>query len=446
MLRLYLWLQPLALSTYSLLMVHPTLTHRIKTLDVLRGVAILGILLANIAAFSSPFASQIFSPNMGIERPDWVQNLGAVFVTGKFRSMLAVLFGIGIWLQFQKREPQWLAEQPRDFKRWPGGYLKRCLWLAAFGLVHGYLIWYGDILFLYSGLAMLTATMVRLKSNVLWWIAGSLGVVALGISALTAVMAIFGASDSPGAMPIRFFNPQEELRVYQSGTWPEQLLFRSVYTTIMVLMAAFMGAVILPLFILGVQLGRMGALKAPSSVPKVRNTMLLVGFGVGLPLNLIPLLSPDHFGTLRQSTELFAGPILALGYLMLVAIVVEKKLFEPITAVFERVGRVALSVYLMQSIVCTFIFYSWGLGLFGRLDPIGQLGVVGMVWMLNIAFAYGWLAVFRMGPFEWLWRSLTESKVLPIRKTVLSDAVASDVPPPVVAPQAVGDREAVDHT
>ena len=125
--------------------ISPTLKNRIESLDVLRGAAILGILLANIFAFAWPQLGEMMGAGIPIPgMNDWVEGLRVALVTGKFRGLFCLLFGAGMYLQFTKLEAR---------GGWPGTYIKRNLILMGIGLIHALLIWYGDILFMYSMIA-----------------------------------------------------------------------------------------------------------------------------------------------------------------------------------------------------------------------------------------------------------------------------------------------------
>lgn len=388
---------------------------RIYVLDVLRGVANLGILIANITSFATPGFSTQFSSNVP-ERThaEWLFDaFSLVFVNGKFRSILAILFGVGLWMQYERRSGE---------GTWPWSYLKRTALLLALGLLHGYLIWYGDILALYALIAAMTMIFVKSKDQTLWWM-----IVVLAANAfVTAVVLLFlmlrfygtsGAQEWDLGQAWSIFTSAGETAVYQSGSWVQQLGVRAIFYSITLVLNLVIGPLILPLFLFGLLLARHGVLQAPSEHSAYRKWCLLLGFGVGLPLSLfgfIPM-SARAAESVQMAFETFVGPLLALGYLMLVAVVVEKGWLRGITSVLAKVGRVALSAYLLQSLLCTFVFYSWGLGLFGKLSPAGLVFVIAGAWIADILFAFVWLRFFRMGPVEWLWRSVSEGKRLGLK-------------------------------
>lgn len=399
--------------------VAPTVRGRLPSLDLLRGIAILGILPANIAAFAEP-SGPLFNTALPLveltDSENWVDAVKLFLVTGKFRSMLAVLFGIGIWMQFEKR--RWVPNA------WPWGYLKRTGYLALFGLAHGIFLWYGDILWIYSGTAAATCFLATASERTLRWIIG----IGAGLSALVGLLAFLGAvwmwSEGMRTLPAEFAGatatPFQELAAFANGSYWDQLklrapLFLGSGAPAIVLMMPFL----LPLFCLGVLWGRSGLLFAPSKHPRARNLVLAVGLGGGLALNALGLalrqLPFNYFATLPW--ELFFGPLLSLGYLMVGAMWSESGFLQGLKRAIGNVGRVAFSAYLLQSFVCTLVFYSWGAGLYGSVDRVQQMQIVLGVWMVDLGFAALWLRFFDLGPLEWLWRSLTEGRRLPIRKS-----------------------------
>lgn len=387
----------------------PTLAHRIHALDLLRGIAILGILLANIKIFAFPVASELVSYQPATA-DSWIDAILAVFVTGKFRAMLAILFGVGIYLQYRKRS--------QILGNWPGGYMKRAAILAGIGLLHGLLIWWGDILFLYSILAFVTCLFASLSPKWLTCIAIALGLLTVCAGVLFAALTphLAQAGESPGDL-FSMFTASNETAIHAHGSWLEQLHFRALLFAFSALSVAMLAPMILPLFVLGLLIARQDVLQAPSNHPQWRARCLWIGFGIGLPLNLLalPAFASGRLFEFTIAQEFAFAPWLAIGYLMLGAMWAESGRFRKVANAIARVGRVALTTYLMQSVLCTFAFYSWGLGLFGKLTMSQSLGVVAGVWTVNVVFAWLWLRRFDIGPAEWLWRSLTEGRRQPWR-------------------------------
>lgn len=389
-------------------MVNATTEGRNRTLDVVRGFAVLGILLANIAflagpALSTDLAGELEGIPMGLQ-----DSLTTLFVSGKFRSTLAILFGLGIYLQFQKMV---------DTDAWPVAYLKRNAVLALIGLVHGILIWWGDILFLYSLVAFFICLTPKWSNETIKWLIGIGLALALLIGA-GATLAYYFTSGQPSTMGDFGFGIQDEQRIFQTGSFAEITAARAVIVGLGALLGIVMYPMLGPLFLIGGMLARSGALAAPSQHAVTRNWMLGIGFGFGLPLHGVAILlgSMGYQAAAGIFVETIAGPVMALGYAMGVAVLAERYSRNPILNGLQAVGKVSLTVYLLQSVICTTIFYSFGFRLFGTLPPEMHLVVVAGVWTACVAFALAWTRFFVMGPVEWFQRSLTAWKRYPMRR------------------------------
>jgi uncharacterized protein len=406
-------------------MIHPTVFGRLNTLDVVRGMAILGILLANIVAFSRPALAEMIGvmedPQDLVDR--WAEALRLAFVSAKFRSSLAVLFGVGMYLQFQRRSA--------IDGNWPGGYLKRTAFLFLFGLLHFLLLWWGDILMVYAIVASIACLLVGVGDSALKWIAAGAAAVSVAFAGLFALLAAlipgdFGMGDA--------WSAEREYAVFAEGSYLEQLLYRLEFLPLALSSIFGIAPALFALFAIGILFGRSGVLAAPSQHPAIRNRVLAISLGIGLPLNMLALLAVPWGGyfTFMTVWELAVGPLLAPAYVMLTAMAAEARLFPRLSSIVSKVGRMALSCYILQTVLCVAIFYSWGLGLYGRLDAIQMLGVVVVVWLANGAFAHLWLSRFSIGPLEWALRSLTEGRRLPWR---YERPVQNSTPPSPPAPR-----------
>ena len=376
---------------------------RVVALDVLRGIAILGILIPNIAAFSSPGATSLILPGSETSGADaWVEVLRSVFFSGKFRGMLSILFGVGLAMQFKK-----LSERSGE---WPDRYLRRTVLLLVIGLLHLLFLWFGDILFVYSIAALFAIAYVKISDRaVLTTAAVVLGASIMLGALLGALSMIDVAGGSEISGPLAGLNKEAERAVYSAGTVLDQLKHRFSHALMVITLLPLAVPGIFGGFLVGLLLGRRGVLAAPSQHPKVRNLSLLVGFGVGVPMSLLPLV-----GYLVGTRYNFSGPlemgggvILGLGYVMLGAVLVERLREGQLVKTIANVGRLALSCYLLQSVLLTCVFYSWGGGLYGKFDPVEQLPFVLATCVVVLVFAALWSRFFLYGPVEWLWRSLT---------------------------------------
>ncbi|MCG9895949.1 MAG: DUF418 domain-containing protein [Fimbriimonadaceae bacterium] len=403
-----------------------SLTTRSSAMDVLRGLAVLGILIANLTAFSSPALKVFESSGLASSAAEaWAFVWREVFLSGKARGMLAMLFGAGVWIVYEKAVEKGLA--------WPKAYMPRMAWLAVIGLIHALFIWFGDILFVYALTGVVAAALVKLSTKALLWTAGVLlglgALVGLGIGALTVFSDGPSTSEQIAMIPVlgTFLSVEGETAIYSSPNWLMHTLHRGVFFLFNAFNLIFVIPGILAPFLVGIVLARTGVLRDPASRPDVLKKMMLVGFGIGLPLNLLPLFAGlrDLSGLFTYFIEMGAASVMSIGYLAVAAWLAVR--LPRIMSPFERVGRISLTVYLMQSVLATFAFYGYGLGFYGRLDYFGQLGVAGVIWAIVILFAWFWTKRFDIGPVEWAWRSVLAKQKLPWKRQPSRDAAASIV-------------------
>lgn len=411
----------------------PTLQNRIQSLDVLRGFAILMILVANIWAFGHVQLGT--GPNMLVKDAltGWADAFQTAFVSGKFRGMLSFLFGVGLALQFNKGQRT---------GAWPGSYVKRTLLLLLLGCIHGLLIWYGDILTAYALTALVAMWFVKADDKTLILIASIMLAISLVFGLGLGFLGSFGpkGGDMGAADPamtgiMAAFTEQGQVAAYQTGTYLDQVINRVGMFGAGLCLFFFFGPALLTSFLVGMIVGRRGILAAPSRHPEATKILSAVGF-VGLFFNLLalPMHASETTFDFSMLVESGLNIPLSIGYAIWLAIAVEKGLFKPITAVLARVGTVALSVYLLTSVVSTAIFYSWGGALFAKLNYWQMLGVVPVVWVIVVAFALMWTKKFAMGPVEWLWRSASSGTKAPLTKAAALDATKGGIVPPPIAP------------
>lgn len=395
-------------------LIEPSVRQRFESLDVVRGIAIFGILLANIAAFAgSELGPMLGKPYELVGTDRAVDLFGIVLVSGKFRTMLAILFGAGICLQFVKR---WEAGGS-----WPGTYLRRVLFLGLLGAIHSVLLWYGDILWPYAWLALFTVLLARIgegKQRVIIWIGCTIAII-LGLLSFAG-----GFFEGGQSTKIPFIG--DEAQIFSEGSYLEQVGFRFTIWLMMSLFYLAWAPGALALFLVGFLLARHGVLTHPQDHPKTLKKMAAIGIGLGLPLNLLVLVfwQKGNISSASGYVELVAGPVLSIGYLALILHWVVSGKAHGIARQVAKVGKMALSNYLLQTLVCTTIFYSWGFGLFDQLTELQALAVVPLVWTINVLFTNFWLARFQLGPVEWAWRSLSEKRRFPIRRSTEPESAA----------------------
>ena len=382
--------------------------ERIRALDVLRGVAVAGILFANVLVF---FGSFVMPADRAAALPTAARDavalfLDKVFVDGKFYSIFSLLFGIGFGLQLARGGD---AALPR---------LKRRLRiLLAIGAIHAVLIWAGDILMLYALLGFTMPWFAR-KSNreLLRWTVILLAVpTALYLVVLGAWTTLASGASSPqsdAGMPatiLAFFEAMGRGGV--KDAFIGNLIFLAARWGDLIATMRF--PKVLGMFVLGLWAVRAGLAQAPANHRTVLVRWALLGWGVGLPMNVIaalavhrwPYLPPSVGGLLGVVTQAVGIPMLALGYAAAVGLLVVDG--RRLVTVFAPLGRMALTNYLMHSIICVVLSYGLGLGLWWRIGASTAMAIAAAIIVVQIPLSAWWLSRFTFGPAEWIWRRLT---------------------------------------
>ncbi len=395
-------------------------SQRILSLDVLRGVALLGILVMNIQCFAMIMAAYMNPTAYGdLDGVNWwVWYLGHLLADMKFITIFSMLFGAGVVVMTSRREAAGQGSA--------GVHYRRMGWLLLFGLLHAHLLWYGDILYSYA-LCGLVLWLFRAAPP---WLLIGLGVAAVSVAWLLEVF--LGISLANGWIPVEevaadWAPPREvveaEIAAYR-GSWLDQMghrvkaaLFFETFIFLIGIAWRVGGTMLI-----GMALGKLGVFSAARS-RRFYWGLVAIAALVGIPAVMYGVHRNVEAGwSLKYS--FFFGPqfnywgsiLVALGWVGLVMLVCKSDSLRPFTRPFAAVGRMALSNYLMQTVLCTFIFYGHGLGQFGMFERWQQLLVVIMIWILQLVVSPIWLRHFWFGPAEWLWRSLTYMELQPMRR------------------------------
>jgi uncharacterized protein len=386
--------------------------ERIQALDVVRGVAVGGILLANILVF---FGLTFLPPDRVAAFPTAAADrvalfLEHVFVDGKFYSVFSLLFGIGFGLQLARGGD---AALPR-FKR-------RLRILLAIGAIHAFFIWAGDILMLYALLGFTMPWFARKsKSQLLRWTVILLAIpTALYVVAVVIWMAVGSgpAQAGPGSGGM----PPNILAIFaRFGTGGIKEAFTSNLFFLVGRWADLFITVrfpkVLGMFVLGLWTVRTGLALSPATHRATLVRWSVLGWSIGLPANVIatwaaenwPYIPPTIGGLLSVVMQAVGVPMLALGYAATVALlVVDRRRY---ITVFAPVGRMALTNYLMHSIISVTLSYGFGFGLWWQIGASRALAIAAAIIVIQIPLSALWLSRFRFGPVEWIWRRLTYSR------------------------------------
>lgn len=380
---------------------------RYHQLDFIRGLAILGILLLNINAFGLPDAAYINpgwngTPSLRDSCTwailDWLAQL-------KFLTLFALLFGAGLQLQLS-RGSGWLQA--------------RLSWLLLFGFAHGVLLWTGDILLDYALVGLVVWRIIRdvpssrtlLNTGILLYLVG------------VGVLLVFGSISQhepgtswlPGAANIQY-----ETQWKLSGGWLAVENRLDHLSSGLMALASQYGWQLAGTMMIGAALMRNGWLQGQFSVQHYRRAALWLtaaGWLIELPAVALQWHLQWEFrwtAFYLQAPRDLASPLQSLGYAALCYGFWPQISRWQLSQAIGKVGRMALSNYLLQTLICTTLFYRFGL--FMQFDRLELLAIVPVIWLINILFSLLWLRFFAQGPVEWLWRQLTQ---LSARKRQLS--------------------------
>ena len=422
--------------------------ERIKSLDVMRGIVLLGILLMNINgfglvnAYSNPTVS---GGAAGLNLYTWMAT-NLVF-EGTMRGLFSLLFGVGMFILLQRSKEREAGIAGPDI------YFRRLLWLLFFGLVHGYLLlWTGEILYDYALMGFFVYSFRNLAPKKLLLIAGFLICVGTlwnyidhrGNIKMIEQVALAETSKASG---LALTEEQQEATL----TWQEiqkkksaayvvnyNEKMRSEYFTV-VKHLAHKNMIsdttwfykydlwdILSMMLLGIALFKWDILSAKKSY-KFYGIMIAAGYIVGLSINYyeLQIILRGNFAIEAFSksdiTYYFGRLAMSIGHIGTIMILVKAPVLQWLKLRLAAVGQMALTNYIMHSIICMFVFTGVGFGLFGKLQRYELLYVVFAIWIFQLIASPIWLKYFEFGPLEWLWRRLSYLQK-PVFKKNLSPA------------------------
>lgn len=371
---------------------------RSVTLDFIRGLAILGILLLNITAFGLPKAAYLNPAWYGdITLHDaWTWALLDLFAQVKFLSLFAILFGAGLQMLL-----------PRG-KRW---IQSRLTLLVLLGFIHALFFWEGDILLAYGLVGLIGWRMIRDAQSVKAMFHTGVVLYLIGIVVLLLLGAISGTTPNNSWLPDAA-NVQYEAWWRTSGTLMEGLSNRSdLLSNALLALGVQYGWQLAGLMLIGAALMRSGWMRGQFPLRHYRRVgaVLVV---TGMAVNIPAIVAQWQLGWsyrwcafFLQAPRELSAPVQAIGYASLAWGFWPQICANKLVSAIACVGRMALTNYLLQTLICTTLFNHFGL--FMRFDRLQLLAIVPAVWAVNILFSVLWLRHFRQGPVEWLWRQLT---------------------------------------
>lgn len=391
-------------------------SERILFLDVLRGFALFGILLVNMDYFIHPFQiilMPIPESVTGINRAiAWFIKFAA---EGKFYTIFSILFAYGFTIMMQRAEMHQVKFIPI--------ILRRYIFLLIIGLIHAFLFWVGDILALYSLLGFILILFRKAKPRTLLiWIIILL-VLPLLFTLLGAIGIEMGMSIPEFRQEIEksFLAQEKEYKeqiqraysIYPSGGFFEITTQRFYDMGFMAFSLIFVGLNIFAMFLVGLYLGQKKFFENLNDNTRILKKMLLIGLLIGMIGSFVYATMILDLSRFIPSLKLFTAsffqmigtPAMSLFYISLMGLIYVKN--KNILKFFAAPGRLALTNYLMQTVICTMIFYGYGLGLFGKVNKLEGLILTFTIYIVQIIVSNLWFKKFEFGPVEWLWRKFT---------------------------------------
>ena len=394
--------------------------ERISEIDILRGFALFGILMVNMSFFKMPVILDRFPSS----HPAGMEYLAAWFIqlffTGKFYAIFSFLFGLGFYIFMERTLAKGLELVPL--------YRRRLLALLLFGFVHLFILWTGDILFTYAitGFILLIFRSKTIEAIRKWII--SLFFISFVLNGALMLFKTMGKAVAPKEYEaIMSELVASAVKVYTGGSFSEIVAFRLVNEVPYVIISLIVWIpAVLAFFLCGLYVGKKGIFRDLSGhaayLARIRNIGFPLG-GIFLLLTIFVetgiwpvshLIRQSLFASFNYLASLFIFPAYIATLLLFLQGERGKKILAPIAAT----GRMALTNYLAQTVICIFIFYGFGLGLYGQVAVTTGIILTIAIYLVQVVWSSLWMEKFNYGPMEWLWRVMTYKSIQPflIRK------------------------------
>ncbi|WP_235872190.1 DUF418 domain-containing protein [Siminovitchia acidinfaciens] len=374
---------------------------RIQTLDVLRGFSLLGILIVNMIGFHSPYG--YYNPYDWWEYGDltwytWID----ILVQGSFYPIFSLMFGYGMVIM-QRRS----AIRGTSF--WTIS-VRRLSVLLIFGIIHAFLIWYGDILITYALMGMVLLLFLRLSGPWLMGLGWGLYLLPqLLFSGMLIVVSIFDSTSLADYIDIAGLQ-QAEI-TYASGSFMEITSQRIADWKTNNLSGGFIIYLflILPMMMIGAGAGKMQWLEKADIQWKKWLVILLIALPVGIAAKMLPFMTGLSI-SYQYIQDTIGGPVLGIAYIAGIVLIMKSAKVAKLLHPLSSAGRMSITIYVTQSLIGTLIFYHYGLGLYGKISLATGTWLAIAIYIIQVIFAEIWLGKFKHGPVEKFWRFLTYGK------------------------------------
>ncbi|MFJ7639088.1 DUF418 domain-containing protein [Peribacillus sp. NPDC097225] len=377
-------------------------SKRIASIDLLRGLAILGIFLVNMPSFHTPI---LYSSGVEYWDEGWdrILYIGSdIIAQASFYPLFACLFGFGSVILATRSEDKGIS--------FPLLFTKRLCFLLGVGCIHAFFIWHGDILVNYAMFGFAFLLFYKWKGKYLIWLGSFLYIVPFGVFGLFFLIMSFVDS---GLMDIQ--NEVELIKqsqeIYSAGSFMEVTGQRMAdwYMVNGPTNVIFLFLSIFPFFLIGAGVAKQGWLQNPARYKRPIRKIVIISLLTGVAIKVLPYVTDYDYGT-TFIQDYFGGPLLTMFYISAITLLVEKAWAYKLLYPLALVGRMSMSNYLFQSIVCTFIFYSYGCGLYGKVTYTEGFLLMIVVFSIQVLLSFLWMKRFRFGPVEFVWRYVSYGK------------------------------------
>lgn len=373
------------------------LQERIATLDILRGISLLGILLVNMYAFYLPMpyidlASWFTTPSDMV----WQQNLD-IYVQSSFYPLFAMLFGYGLAMQWQKA-------QSRE-QNFYGTGLRRLVVLFMFGFVHAVLIWWGDILMTYAFCGVFLLLLLRLHP--IWLL--SIGIIINGFMHVFMLFIVgYINFNSQIDTYLNITAVEKAITAYGAGNWLDAFMQRLSDLSEQAGVGMWIASLftILPYMLIGAAASKWRLVERAKELKWLWVALAVVGLVMGIFMKSIPVLNTRTY-LLEYIKVYMGGPILSVGYIGLIVLLCMIPLVPKMLSPFAKIGRMSLTMYILQSIIGTCLFYQFGFGWYGKVSVATGVLIAISIIVVQMVLAEVWLSKWKQGPLEAIWRKLT---------------------------------------
>ncbi|MGG3738247.1 DUF418 domain-containing protein [Aeribacillus pallidus] len=381
--------------------------ERILSLDVIRGMSLLGIFLVNILSFHSPI--MYTNPYEWWDYGDskvfrWID----ILVQGSFYPLFAMMFGMGLYMLYE-----------RSIKRGVPFYsiaTRRLLMMLLIGILHVTFVWFGDILITYALIGLFTILFIKVSPKALLWTSGLLFFLINGL----LFVSLYGVSlVNPYKVTIwtDIENVKQSIEVYTTGSfmeitrqrWMDWYYVNGPQSIIMLVSTIF------PFMLFGAAVGKYRWVEKVVEWRTHWGITSIICMTIGFLLKMTPYVFEGNYVWMYVQ-DIFGGPILAIGYGAFIVWMVSFKPIHRFGHPFAATGKMSLTNYLTQSIVSSIIFYSYGLGLYGNVSLSTCVFIVISIYLMQVVASEWWLWKFQRGPMEWLWRLVTYRQRIPLKK------------------------------